>query len=97
MARIYFEDFRLLVVRHVKEMEAEMAESHSPEWFLLGYLRRIAKAAEEPVSPNRVEGSLRSLIRFYVDNVEEASDPGRRCTLIYEAYRKTLRENRERE
>jgi len=97
MSRIYFEDFRLLVIRHVREMEAEKPESHSPEWFLLKYLRRIAKTAEGPVSPNRVEGSLRSLIRFYVDNIDETSDMGRRCTAIYEAYRKTLRENREQE
>jgi len=94
---IYFEDFRLLVVRHTREIEAGGAEAHSTEWFLLRYLRRIIKATEEPASPSRVEGCLRSLIRFYVDNLDENSDLGQRCTDIYDAYRKTLRENQERE
>jgi hypothetical protein len=97
MARIYFEDFRLLVIRHAKEIEAAAPESHSPEWFLLRYLRRIIKAAEEPASPGRVEGSIRSLIRFYVDNIDANSNLGERCTFIYEEYRKTLRENQEKE
>jgi len=97
MRKIYFEDFRLLVIRHTKEIEAGTPESHSMEWFLLRYLRRIIKSVEEPASPGRVEGCLRSLVRFYVDNVEETSDTGRRCTEIYEAYRKTLRESQEKE
>jgi len=40
---------------------------------------------------------MRSLIRFYVDNIEESSDMGERCIAIYEQYRKTLRENQEKE
>jgi len=95
MRKIYFEDFRVLVIRHAKEIQAGTPESHSMEWFLLRYLRRIIRETEEPASPGRVEGCLRSLVRFYVDNLEEASDMGRRCTEIYEAYRKTLRENQE--
>lgn len=97
MRRVYFEDFRLLVIRHAREIEAAGVEAHSTEWFLLRYLRRIIKSAEEPVSPGRVEGGLRSLIRFYVDNLEENSELGQRCTDIYDAYRKTLRENQERQ
>lgn len=98
MRKVYFEDFRLTVVRHTREIESIAPESHSMEWFLLKYLRRIIKATqEEPVSPGRVEGTVRSLIRFYVDNIEENSDMGERCTTIYEEYRKTLRENQEKE
>jgi len=98
MRRIYFEDFRLTVVRHTREIESSAPASHSTEWFLLKYLRRIIKAAEaEPVSPVQVEGTMRSLIRFYVDNIEESSDMGERCIAIYEQYRKTLRENQEKE
>lgn len=97
VARIYFEDFRLLVIRHAREIEAAAPESHSPEWFLLRYLRRIIKAAEAPTSPGRVEGSIRSLIRFYVDNVDAGSDMGERCNFIYKEYRRTLRENQEQE
>jgi hypothetical protein len=96
MARIYFEDFRLLVMRHAKEIETAAPELQSPEWFLLRYLRRIIKAAEEPASPGSVEGSMRSLIRFYVDNIDASSDMGERCMFIYEEYRKTLRENQEK-
>jgi hypothetical protein len=97
MGNIYFEDFRLLVYRHAREIEKGGPEAHTMEWFLARYLRRIIKAAEEPASPNRIEGTLRSLIRFYVDNLDENSDLGRRCTDIYEAYRKTIRESREQE
>ena len=97
MARIYFEDFRLLVIRQAREIEAAVPESHTPEWFLVRYLRRIIKAAEEPTSPGRVEGSMRSLIRFYVDNIDAKSHMGERCTFIYEEYRKTLRENQEKD
>lgn len=98
MRKIYFEDFRLTVVRHAREIESYAPESHSMEWFLLKYLRRIIKATEaEPVSPGQLEGTVRSLIRFYVDNIEENSDMGERCTAIYEQYRKTLRENQEKE
>lgn len=97
MARIYFEDFRLLVLQHAREIESVVAGSHTPEWFLLRYLRRIARAAAEPDSPGRIEGSMRSLIRFYVDNLDAGSDLGQRCTLLYEEYRRTLRERREPE
>ncbi len=98
MRRIYFEDFRMTVIRHTREIEAISPETHSMEWFLLKYLRRIIKATgEEPVLPGRVEGTMRSLIRFYVDNLEENSAMGERCTDIYDQYRKTLRENQEKE
>ncbi len=97
MPRIYFEDFRLTVINHVREIETLEPESHSLEWFLLKYLRQIIKATEaEPVSPGRVEGTVRSLVRFYVDNIEEHSEMGDHCTRIYEEYRRTMRENQEK-
>ena len=46
MAEIYFGDFRVVVNRHIKEIEADNPESHSIEWFLLKYLRRIVKYAD---------------------------------------------------
>ncbi len=91
MAEIYFGDFRVVVNRHIKEIEADNPESHSIEWFLLKYLRRIVKYADVPPSPGRIDNSIRALISFYVDNVETNSPLGERCTEIYEEYRKTLR------
>jgi len=98
MRSIYFEDFRQVVVRHAREIEETLQpEPHSTEWFLLKYLRRIVKVTGgEGVSPSQVEGTVRSLIRFYVDNIDENSDTGERCTHIYEEYRRTLREHQEK-
>jgi hypothetical protein len=90
MAEIYFGDFRVVVINHIKEIDATGPESHSPEWFLLRYLRRIVKNTEPPSLPGRVESSVRALIRFYLDNIDEKSELGDRCLRIYEDYRKTV-------
>ena len=91
MAEIYFGDFRAVVNRHIKEIEAENMESHTIEWFLLKYLRRIVKHTDVPASPGRIENSIRALVSFYVDNIDTNSPLGERCSEIYEEYRKTLR------
>ena len=97
MREIYFGEFRLIVVRHIKEIEAASPQSHTTEWFLLKYLRRIAKNANPPTTPGRKESSMRGLIRFYVDNIEENTLLGERCRFIYEAYVNTLRVSRDDE
>ena len=91
MKEIYFGDFRLFVVGYVKVLEQQEIESYSTEWFLLKYLRRVVKAAEIPTTPGKVEGSIRSLVRFYIDNIDEKSELGDQCIKIYDEYRKTLR------
>ncbi len=92
MAEVYFGEFRLIVIEHRKEVEKLVEETHTTEWFLLRYLKRIEKQANEPHSKSRMEGLMRGLIRFYVDNVDEKSELGERCQNIYDHYRRTLRE-----
>lgn len=96
MREIYFGDFRRVVINHYKEIEAENPGFQSTEWFLLRYLRKIEKFTNPPTSPGKVEGSMRGFIRFYVDSVDEKSPLGERCINIYDEYRKTLRESREK-
>ena len=96
MKEIYFGDFRTFVIEHVRTLEQQEFESHSTEWFLLRYLKRVVKTTEIPTSPERVEGSIRSLVRFYVDNIDEKSELGDQCIKIYDEYRKTLRTQQEK-
>ena len=97
MREIYFGEFRLIVIQHIKAIEALGPQSHTTEWFLLKYLKRIAHHANPPTTRGRLENCMRGLIRFYVDNIEENSPLGERCRFIYEAYVKTLRESKEEE
>ena len=87
----YFADFRLHVLEHIRLIEGQEYESHSTEWFLLRYLKRIEKCANPPSRRGDMENAIRALIRFYVDNLEERSDLGTRCQTIYNEYRKCIR------
>jgi len=93
MKNIYFGDFRKYVSDYTSELDKNSYAIDSIEWFLLKYLRRIIKATEVEAdnAPGRVEGSMRSLMRFYIDNIDEKSELGDRCMKIYDQYRKTLR------
>lgn len=94
MREVYFGDFRVLVIEHVKELEKGNFETDSIEWFLLKYLRRIVACTEaEDNAYGKVEGAIRALMRFYVDNIDEHSELGDTCVTIYEHHRKTLRED----
>jgi len=90
MRKIYFGDFRIYVIEHIKSIEAEDPEYQSTAWFLLRYLRKIVKNSNPPTTPGKVEGCMRGLIRFYVDTIDEDSEMGDRCLKIYAEYRKTL-------
>ncbi len=92
MRKIYFGDFRLFVLGHIKEIQKVEIEAYTTEWFLLRYLRKITKVTEGSKEYILVEGSVRSMIRFYVDNIDEESDLGDRCKKIHNEYRKLLRE-----
>jgi hypothetical protein len=96
MQEIFFGDFRMVVIQHIREIEAEEPENRSTEWFLLQYLKRIEKNSNPPAIPGRMENSMRGFIRFYVDNIKEHSRLGERCRNIYEAYIKTLRSSKEK-
>lgn len=94
MPDIYFGDFRNVVIYHYKEIMAENPDYQSTEWFLLRYLKRIEQNTCPPTTPEKVENSMRGLIRFYVDMVDEKSALGERCLRIYDEYKKTVRERR---
>jgi hypothetical protein len=91
MREIYFGNFRVFVIEHIKQIEKLDYDVDSPEWFLLKYLRRVVKSTEIEDAAGRVDSSMRSLVRFYVDNIDQRSELGDQCIKIYEEYRKTLR------
>jgi hypothetical protein len=95
MRDIYFGEFRLIVIQHIKEIEADNPEYQSTEWYLIKYLKRIEKTANPPASPGRVENSVRALIRFYVDLIDDRSELGERCRQVNAEYRKALRREQE--
>ena len=92
MKKIYFGDFRLYVMGHIKEIQKADIEAYTIEWFLVRYLKKITKVTEGNKAYGEVEGPIRSLIRFYVDNIDEKSELGYRCKKIHYEYRKLLRE-----
>lgn len=93
MKTFYFGDFHEYVVGQIKELESIEIESHSTEWFLIRYLKKISKVTiEGNLEYSRVEGLMRALIRFYVDNIDEHSDLGDRCIKIHDKFRATLRQ-----
>ena len=92
MRKIYFGDFRVYVIEHIKEIQKNEIEAYTTEWFLIRYLKRITKVTEGRCEYTRVEGPIRSLIRYYVDNIDEQSELGDRCRKIHEQYRKILLE-----
>ena len=92
MKKIYFGDFRLCVNKHIKEIEKTGIEAYTTEWFLVRYLKKITKVADGNIEYNIVESSIRSLMRFYVDNIDEKSKLGDRCKKIHTEYRDLLRQ-----
>lgn len=92
MRKIYFGDFQLYVKEHIKEIQKDEIGAYTIEWFLIRYLKKITRVTEGTKEYIHVEGPIRSLIRFYVDNIDEQSELGDRCKKIHEEYRKLLRE-----
>ena len=92
MRKIYFGDFRVYVIEHIKEIQQNEVEAYTIEWFMIRYLKKITKVTEGRTEYTKVEGPIRSLIRFYVDNIDEQSELGERCRKIHEQYRKLLLE-----
>ena len=91
MKKIYFGHFHEYLVEQIKDIERTEIEPHTIEWFLVRYLKKIAKVTVVGNLENtRVEGLMRALIRFYVDNIDERSDLGERCIKIHNKYRATI-------
>ena len=97
MREVYFGEFRIIVIEHIREIELMNPQSYTTEWFLLKYLKRIELNANPPSTRGRMENCMRGLIRFYVDNIEENSPLGERCRSIHAAYVQTLRITRDEE
>ena len=91
MRKIYFGDFRVYVLGHIKEIQKAEIDAYTTEWFLIRYLNKITKVTDGSIEYIHVEGPIRSLIRFYVDNIDEKSELGERCKKIHSEYRKLLR------
>ena len=91
MKKIYFGDFHEYVVDQIKDIERVEIESYTTEWFLIRYLKKITRLTVAGNLENtRIEGLMRALIRFYVDNVDERSELGERCIKIHSKYRATI-------
>lgn len=94
MKKIYFGDFHQFVLEHIKAIEKTDVESYTTEWFLLRYLKKITKiTVAGNLEYSSLEGPMRSLIRFYIDNIDEHSDLGDRCLKIHDQYRTVIRKN----
>ena len=94
MRQVYFGDFRTYVIEHIKEIQKTDIEAYTTEWFLIRYLNKITKVSEGTKDYDHVEGPIRSLIRYYVDNINEKSELGERCLKIHQEYRKLLRQKK---
>ena len=88
--KIYFGNFHLFVKAELKALKDEEPESYSIEWFLIRYIKRIVKESESSLEPWRIDRTIRQMVRFYLDNIDEKSPNGERCRRIHEEYRKTI-------
>ena len=93
MREIHFDSLRIMVVEHIKEINATDPKAQSTEWYFLKYLKRIVDKTDPPSRSGQVEGTIRSLVRFYCDNIDEKSELADRCIRIYIEYRRVLREH----
>jgi hypothetical protein len=91
MNKIYVGDFHEYVTEQIRDLENPDLESYTTEWFLIRYLKKITKVTiEGNLEYTRIEGPMRSLIRFYVDNVDESSELGERCIKIHNKFRSII-------
>ena len=87
----HFEEFRLVLVRNIKELTARRPDEQTTEWYLLKYMRRIYRKVIVSTSPREIENTMRALIRFYLDAIEEGSELEARCHEVLGSHRRALR------
>jgi hypothetical protein len=87
----HFDEFRLVVVRQIRELSRRRPADQSTEWYLLKYLRRIHAKVAVSTSPRDVENAVRALMRFYLDTVEDGSELEMRCKEVFKSHRRSLR------
>ena len=86
-----FDEFRLVVAKHVKELTNAGLIDQSTDWYCLKYLRRVQRRINQSSSPRDVENTIRALIRFYLDSIDEKSPLGDRCQEVLYYHRRALR------
>ena len=84
-------DFRAVLARHVRDLTATQPGRETAAWFFLRYLRHLQRRAEQSTSARACAGTMRGLLRFYVDRIETGSDLAWRFEEVQEAYRRALR------
>jgi hypothetical protein len=87
----HFDEFRVLVVRHIRELDAAGPDLQSTEWYLLKYLRRIHGKTVASTSPREVDNTIRALIRFYLDAVDQGTPLEQRVREVLASHRRSLR------
>ncbi len=87
----HFDEFRVVLVRHIKELSALRPDAQTTEWYLLRYMRRIHAKVRVSTSPREVENTMRALIRFYLDAVEEGTELEQRCKELLKFHRRSMR------
>lgn len=91
----HFDEFRLVLVAQIRELTASQPDYQSTAWYLLKYFRRIHKKVGISTSAREVENTIRALIRFYVDKIDEGSELDERCKDVLRSHRRSLRLERQ--
>ena len=91
----HFDEFRLVLVAQIRELSALEPEHQTTVWYLLKYFRRIHKKVTVSTSARGVENTIRALIRFYVDKIDEGSELEERCKHVLRSHRRSLRLDRQ--
>ena len=86
-----FAEFRELVAERIRELERSYPEWQSTEHYLLRYLRALHQRASSVATPHDMEDDMRTLLRFYVDVIEEGSTADKIYKEILESHRYALR------
>jgi hypothetical protein len=87
----HFDEFRIVVVEQIGELTALRPEAQTTEWYSLKCLRRVHKKVIVSTSPREVENTIRALIRFYLDAIDEGSELELRCKNVLQSHRCSLR------
>ena len=87
----HFDEFRVVLTRHIKELTASHPGAQTTPWYLLKYLRRIQRKVAVSTTPREVENTIRALIRFYLDAIDEESELDQRCREVLKFHRRASR------
>jgi hypothetical protein len=87
----HFDEFRVVLVRNIKALTAEHPDVQTTKWYLLKYLRRIHRKVVVSTSPREIENTIRALMRFYLDAIDEGSELETRCHEVLSGHRRALR------